>query len=218
MGSISLSGESVNQGFFELEMIVMQDLSAMQDLPETYLGSLYGAGLFIHFFLIFLAISLVVGIAAHLLNAIGLSAMAKHRNIPGASLAWIPILGIVYMTGAVADHQVLEDKGTDPKLRYWLTGAMLVLLVIWVVLILKMLSLEFVGNGSAPEPAFLVTLGLFLIIGLPFTCAWHIAHFRLFKACQRENRVLFLILSIVLGISPVLVFALRHYVHGQRIA
>ena len=147
MGSIFLSGESLNQDFFELEMIVMQDLSAMQDLPETYLGSLYGAGLFIHFFLIFLAISLVVGIAAHLLTAIGLSAMAKHRNIPGASLAWIPILGIVYMTGAVADHQA----GKDPKLRYWLTGAMLVLLVLWVVLILKMLSLEFVGNGSAPS-------------------------------------------------------------------
>ena len=185
----------------------------MQDLPEPYLSSLYGAGLFIHFFLIFLGISLAVGTIAHLLNAIGLSAMAKHRNIPGAALSWIPILGIVYMTGAVADHQA----GKDPKLRYWLTGAMLVLLVIWVVLILKMLSLEFVGNGSAPEHAFLVTLGLFLIIGLPFTCAWHIAHFRIFKACQRENRVVFLLLSIVLGISPVLVFALRHYVNGQRI-
>ena len=51
IGTISLSGEWANQDFLELEMIIMQDL------PETYLDFLFCAGLFIHLFLIFLAIS-----------------------------------------------------------------------------------------------------------------------------------------------------------------
>ena len=189
----------------------------MEDLLEIYLKIVLQGGLFIHVLLIYIGIFLAVGLAAHILNAIGLSAMAKHRGLPRAALAWFPLLGVSYMTGAIADLQRQEETENDPKLRYWLSAAMLVLLVLGAVLMVKIFNLEIGVQGNAPEPAFLVILGLFLVFGVPFTLAWHFANFRLFKACQPDNSVLFMILSIFLGIGPVLVFALRHYVHGQRV-
>ena len=174
------------------------------------------------FILIFLAIYLVfvlgVGVTVHVFYSLGLVAIARHRNISRANLAWLPFIGTAYITGAIADVQVKSESGKDHKLKYWLLWMSLALLILMIVLPIQMFSL---GNGypdNASDPFFLVIMFLILIIGLPFTFCWYLAHYKLFKACQPNNSSLFLVLSIFFGIAPFLIFAVRHYMDGQRVA
>lgn len=170
--------------------------------------------------LIFLAIYVVfilgAGTVVHVLNAIGLVALARKRNIPGANLAWIPFFGIAYITGAVADDQTLKETGNDKRLRIWLLWMIVMLFVLTGFLLVQMLMPGTTYSELNTTPFYLVTLFLTLIIGMPFTVFWYIAHYRLFKSCQPNNATLFTVLSILFSIAPFLVFAVRHYVDGQE--
>lgn len=170
--------------------------------------------------LIFLAIYLVVllgaGTVVHVLNAIGLAAIARKRDIPGANLAWVPFFGIAYITGAIADDQTRKETGNDRRLRIWLLWMIVMLFVLTGFLFVTMLMPGMSYSELNSAPFFILTLFLTLIIGMPFTVFWYIAHYKLYKSCQPNNATLFTVLSILFSIAPFLVFAVRHYVDGQE--
>jgi len=173
-------------------------------------------------FLIFLAIYVLVilgiGLIIYIFNALGLVAIAKHRNIAMANLAWVPFWGTAYVTGAIADEQSIHETGRDPRLKVWLLAMSVALTVLSIILNVELIRTGLFSMNDVPDMGFMVILMLTVLIGLPFTVMWYAAHYRLFKSCQPMNATLFLILSIVFGLSPFLVFAVRHYVDGQRIS
>ena len=171
--------------------------------------------------LIFLAAYLLIvgaiGLLTYILNSIGLMTIARHRDIQLAGLAWVPFIGQVYITGAVADAHDQRHKGTDGKLRYWLLGLSLFLMALTPTLTVMMMALDGGYPDNSTRLAFLIPLILTSLAGLPFTIIWYIAHYKLYKSCQPANSVLFLVLSILFSLSPFFVFAIRHYEDGQRI-
>ena len=160
----------------------------------------------------------VIGTVYYVFNSLGLYVIAKNRNIRRAALAWLPVFGTAYVTGAIADHQNLTAKGTRSNLRRWLVILLLVLCVLNAIQAFLMFRLEMFNPYMDFDPSYLVAVLLMLVVGLPFTVLWYVAHFRLFKSCQPANGALFLILSILFGIAPFLVFAVRNHVDGQRVS
>lgn len=174
--------------------------------------------IFIATLVIYLLFVFGIGLIIYIFNAIGLVSIAKHQGISGALLAWVPFLGTAYVTGAIADEQTIREKGRDPRMKFWLLAMSLALTILTLILNVEMFRVGLSNLNDTPDMGFMVILMLTVLIGLPFTVMWYAAHFRLFKSCQPMNATLFLILSIVFGLSPFLVFAVRHYVDGQRIS
>ena len=170
------------------------------------------------FLAIYVLVILGIGLIVYIFNALGLVAIAKHRNIAMSNLAWIPFFGTAYVTGAIADEQSIHETGRDPRLKVWLLAMSLALTFLTAILYGEMFRIGLSRMNDVPSMVFIVIMILTLLIGLPFTVLWYVAHYRLYKACQPNNSSLFLILSIVFGLSPFLVFAVRHYIDGQRIA
>ncbi len=168
------------------------------------------------FLAVYFLIILGIGLVVHVLNAIGLVAIARHRGISSANLAWVPFFGIAYVTGAIADDQTSKEIGFDRRLRVWLLWMSLLLTVLTGVLIAQMFPIGSGYTASIIDPLFAITLLLTLIIGMPFTFFWYVAHHKLYKSCQPNNSTLFTVLSVLFGIAPFLVFAVRHYVDGQN--
>ena len=165
----------------------------------------------------FLVLLLGIYLLIHIFYSLGLVAIARHRQIPRAALAWIPFIGTAYMTGAIADDQDRRVRNSDYGLRYWLLGTSVILLILTVVLLALLFR---TGTGYADnteDPVYLMFTFITLIVGLPFTALWYLAHFKLYKACQPNNSVAFLLLSIFVGLAPFLVFAVRHYADGERV-
>lgn len=169
------------------------------------------------FLAVYFLIIFIVGVVVYVFNALGLVAIAKHRNIPNAALAWLPVFGTAYVTGAISDYQTQQEKGTDQKLRFWLVILLIVLCILNVVMMVQMFQMDYSNPYSANDPVFIAVLLLMLAIGLPFTVFWYSAHYKLFKSCQPNNSTLFLVLSILFGLAPFLIFAVRHYVDGYKV-
>jgi len=166
--------------------------------------------------LIYVLLALLVGLATHILHAIGLVTIARHRSLERAGLAWLPIVGISYVTGLIADHEDRQTVGVDRSLRKWLLGLSTFLLILQPIFFSLLFSADHFGKNP-PSPTAVIVILLMVLSGLPFTVLWFIAHNKLYKSCQPDNRILFLVLSIVFSVTPFLVFAIRHHVNGERI-
>ena len=165
---------------------------------------------------IYFLIVIGAGTVVHILNSIGLVAIARKRNIPGATLAWIPFFGTAYVTGAIADDHSSKETGIDRRLRIWLLWMSVMLFVLTTALIVQMFPMDRGYSNMNSDPFYLLTLLLTLVIGMPFTVFWYVAHNKLYKSCQPQNATLFTVLSVFFGIAPFLVFAVRHYVDGRE--
>ena len=175
----------------------------------------YGIMIFI---LVYLVVILGAGLAVHIFNAIGLVAIARNRGIAQANLAWVPMIGTAYITGAIADIQTQRERGSDRNLKAWLLGLSLAMLILTVALVVVSVMMGLGSQGNDVSAGFVAVLILFWLIGMLFSVLWYVAHYKLFKACQPANSTVFTVLSIVFSIGPFLVFAVRHYVDGYRVS
>ena len=140
-----------------------------------------------------LAIVAIVLIVFYVLESIGLYHIAQCRGIDNAFLAWIPI-GRMYLLGSIADQiEMHEGKNT----RYSL-----------ILLIFGCVSF-FMGVFTGLFDFPVILSWALMIVSAVFT---YISYYQILKVHAPQRATLFLVLSIILGLGPVFVFAVRNRV------
>jgi len=155
-----------------------------------------------------------VGLVTHVFHALGLVTIARRRGIQRPNLAWLPVIGVSYIMGYIADDYDIVTQGNDRHLRSWLLGLSTFLVALEPVLIVMMFTSR-VFEQDSPPLGFMVVLLLMLVAGIPFTVLHYVALFKLFRSCQPSNSVAFLALAIFLSITPFLIFIVRHRDEGM---
>lgn len=154
------------------------------------------------------------GLITHIFHALGLATIARRRGIQRPNLAWLPVIGVSYIMGYIADDYDIVTQGIDRHLRSWLFGLSSILVALEPVLIVLMFTGRIYEQASPPLE-FIVVLLLILAAGLPFTVLHYVALFKLYRSCQPSNSVAFLALSIFLSITPFLVYVVRNRDEGM---
>ena len=184
-------------------------------------------------------VSGVIGIALYVMMSWGMYSISKRRGISKPWLSWIP-LGNSWMLGAISDHYQLVANGKQKSKRKILLGLPIAMYLVYGVMMAAYVVLMFssVGAGSqpsgvGPEAAtasasmllpllmllvMIVLLVVILVIAVVYSVFTYIALFDLFRSCNPDTGVLFLILSIVLGMNGLFVFLDRKKDLGMPVA
>ncbi len=142
---------------------------------------------------VILAIWLIVSLVFYVLESIGLYHIAQCRGIDNAFLAWIPI-GRMYLLGNVADQiEMHEGKNTKYSLILLICGCV------------TFFSGVLTGLFELP---WLLVWGL----SIATTVFTYISYYQIFKVHAPQKATVFLVLSILLGLGPIFVFAVRNRV------
>lgn len=143
-------------------------------------------GLFAVLGILFLFIFLIA-IALYVLGSLGLYQMAKNRGLENPWLAWIPIGSQYLMCKMVEPFAVGETKVDNFAKVYLIAYAAC-----------------FVGS-MIPIVSIFAGIGLFVL-----SIVMYIVFYKLYMQYAPQNAVLFLVLSIVLAASPIILFILRN--------
>lgn len=183
---------------------IMEGIAGIVGVLVVFLGLLY---------LLMLAIS----VTSYVLQSLGLYTVAKRRGIRNPWLSWVPI-GCLWIMGSLSDQYCYVSKGKVRNRRKVLLGLSLGL--IGAEIVLMVIAFGILLSGVAGEAAG-VTVGALLGLMLLLYCAilvtcivmvvfTYIALYDVFRSCDPDSAVLFLVLSIVFGVlMPLFLFVCR---------
>jgi len=186
----------------------------------------YGELDLLEFFLAYLAIlGLVwlISIAAYVLQSLSLYTIAKRRCIKKPWLAWIPV-GNLWILGSISDQYRYVAQGQIKSKR----KALLILEILATVLgiVCSVLAGAFIAQVITYDDTMFAVdhklememfgtlmgvIGVGLLGGgikIASTVIQYMADYDLYRSCEPKNAVLYLVLSIIIGITrPVFMIA-----------
>lgn len=179
-------------------------------------------GILLIFYLVILAFASIWGIISYIFTSLGMYTMANRRGIHNAWLAWIPI-GDAWIAGSISDQyqQVAKNKTTHRR------RTLMILIIVTFVgsLISGIASVaQIVMMGFGDPEAGMVTgalgsgLGGLITGGLSiaYSVVYYFCLYDLYSSAKPENAVLYLVLSILLGVvTPFLIFSCRNHDQGM---
>lgn len=174
----------------------------------------------------------VLGLALYVLNALGLYAIAQRRGIGSPWLAWIPF-GNAWILGSIADGYQRAVKKKTTARRKVLLGLEIATAVAGIIMVIALVGmavdlvmewgLSFDANMNAMDSeAFAMAilqfagkalgLGLLLsVISIVNAVFSYMSYFDLFRSCNPDNAVLYLVLSILFSfLGSIFVFLSRN--------
>ncbi len=191
----------------------------MQYMPYHYSTS--ELDLLMNAFWIGIAIGLVIGglilLTFHIFAAIGISTLAKRRGYHRPWLAWIPFAQD-YLLGGIADN-IQFRKGKTSYLRQILLGLSIFYMLAYIASAIQAFQwlldvMPAVLQGQVPvygNSFAMVGISMFInLLSLGYTVVKSLAFYRVFQEYAGKNALLFLILSILFGIGPFFLFAIRN--------
>lgn len=156
--------------------------------------------------LVILAIVLVFALVSYVLQSVAMYTIAKRRGIKNPGLAWVPVANY-WVLGCISDQYKYVTRGKVQNRRKVMLG----LQIAAVVLSIVGTSVEaFVPNASS-----IFTLANYgvSIVSLVF---WYMALYDLYCSCNPDNGVLYLVLSIIIGVTqPFFMLACRNKDKGM---
>lgn len=129
----------------------------------------------------FFFVLLIILIVGYVLMALGLMGMANKKNLENTWMAWVPVANM------------------------WLLGQLIE-------------TIDF-GENKIPNASIILVVGSFIsfvpvvgtILSLAFLVVLYASYYKLYKMFAPGKEVLYLVLSIVVGISmPVILFIIRN--------
>ena len=173
----------------------------------------------------------LLGIAGYVLSAIGLYTIAKRRGIAHAWLAWIPVAW-VWVLGSISDQfryvtkaQVRNKRTTLLVLNLVYLAAMAVVIVMMVVNVVDLVTMgmatvvneeELMSGVLTMLFQFLGFCGILMVLAIVMAVFTYIALYDLFVSVNPSCAVLFLVLSIFLGVTyPFFIFFNRNKDDGM---
>lgn len=183
--------------------------------PDTLAVTIYYAVLFI---------CNGAGLALYVLRSVGLFSIAKRRQIRHAWFAWVPIVD-QYLLGCVSDQYRYVVRGQNKTKR----RSLLALSIICGLGTVAMSVLAFFASGSLLSMArdmgelalmkatmkYALIIGIvllvFLILALVQCIVRLVALYDLYRSCDPENAVIYLVLNILSGMTvPFFIFFNRN--------
>lgn len=170
------------------------------------------------FFLVFYLLMLAFGVACYVLQSLGFYTIAKRRGIRNPWLSWLPV-GNMWILGSISDQYQYVAKGRVRNKRKALLGLMLAmylaLTLIWGGAFVSILSEAMAMDASevllgATLGGVLIAYLVLLVISVTAIVFEYMALYDLYVSCEPSNGVLYLVLSIFVGVVlPFFVFACR---------
>lgn len=172
-------------------------------------------------------VSVALGVAIYIFQALGLYTIAQRRGIKHAWMAWLPLLNM-WILGSIADQYRYVARGQIRNRRKVLMGlhisvlalglvfsAVAIVMIIRLLLdasqIMQMTPQQVMEMSVVPlvvAAVFMVVTWILRVIALVFQ---YICYNDLYASCCPNNQVLFLVLSILFNITlPFFVFACRN--------
>ena len=168
---------------------------------------------FLGIFLMIFAVVMAVALVFWIFRSIGLHQIAKRRGIRHAWMAWIPI-GSQWVLGSVSDQyqHLIQGKITSRrKILLVLNVASLVIgLGSGILTVLQAIAAQTEVGVVAWSFAGMLTPLLTWGIGIATLVFNHICSYDLYRSCNPDNAVVFLVLGIILPVTePFFYFACR---------
>lgn len=172
--------------------------------------------------------SLLLGIAAYVLNALALYTISRRRGLNKPWLAWIPVVNC-WLLGSLSDQYRYVVKGENRSKRKWLLilnilmfalTAAIVVMIIVVAAATIMGNYHFRARMTADVTGLVIgILGLCLPmagIAIAYKVIRFMALYDLYRSLDPENSVLYLVLSILFSIpEPFFLFFNRNKDNGM---
>lgn len=185
-------------------------------------------GAFLIIWVILMLVLVAYSITVYVMGSLGLYQIAKRRGIHNPWLAWLPV-GNAWILGSVSDHYQYIARGKERSYRkvlMWLEVGLYCLSV--VMSVISMASSFSTVLGAAMESEAVAMSGAMGVLGatmvlslvvsgvsIVYSVFSFICYYDVFRSCKPQNAVLFLVLGILLGITPFLVFACRKADEGM---
>lgn len=162
---------------------------------------------------VIMAFALLVGIAIYVMRSISLYSIANRRGLNHAWLAWLPI-GNQWILGSVSDQYRYVVKGEIHSKRKVLLALSIVnSLVAWIIIgiaVVMMFNLfgsldviDYMSDAEvasmilAPTVAIMLFSFVLVVVGIVLMVFQYMALYDLFRSCDPNTSVVFLVLSIV---------------------
>lgn len=181
-------------------------------------------GFFLTFILLFYLLLLAFSVVSYILTALGMYTIAKRRGIHHAWLAWIPV-GSNWLLGSISDQYQYVAKGRVRNRRKVLLGLSLGMFAVIALMLVGfvMMLISEISGADASEMMFGGAIALILlcyfamfVLAIILLVFEYIALYDLFASCEPDNSVLYLVLSILVGVVlPFFVFACRNKDKGM---
>ena len=174
--------------------------------------------------------SMLLSIASYVLSAMALYTLATRRGLNKAWLAWVPVVRC-WILGSLSDQYRYVVKGENKSKRKILLTLNIVLCCLCVVMIVvagaMVVNIVTLAMRGADEMAVLSAVmgpamgavGLCLPImgvSIAYAVVYYMSLYDVYKSMDPGNCVLFLVLSIIFGITePFFLFFNRHKDQGM---
>ena len=174
--------------------------------------------------------SFAISIATYVLTALALYTIAKRRGINKPWLAWIPVVD-VWLLGSISDQYRYVVKGENKSKRKALLTLNIIMAAMGVVMVIALIAMVVKAIGgvvySVSEEEMLEQimgpvlsiLGLcvpLIGVSIAYTIIYYMALYDVYTSCEPSNNVLFLVLSILIGVTqPFFLFFSRNKDKGM---
>lgn len=174
--------------------------------------------------------SLLFSIATYVLSSLAIYTIAQRRGLNKPWLAWIPVVNC-WLLGSLSDQYRYVVKGENKSKRKWL---LILNLIQWacavaMIAVVVVFVVNIVGDAmyGMPEQQMVEeALGMVLSImgvalpmiavAIAYAIIRYMALYDVYKSLDPANCVLFLVLSILFGITePFFLFFNRHKDQGM---
>lgn len=164
-----------------------------------------------------------LSIALYVLRSIGTYTIAKRRGLKRAWFAWVPVADH-YLLGCISDQYRYVVKGQNKNKRKWLLALDIVFAAVLIVTIVSFVGIVVnfaMGymNENRMMARLLGMLSLYLPllgVGIAMSVLRYMALYDLYTSCDPGNKVLYLLLSIFVGITePFFIFFSRNKDEGM---
>lgn len=190
---------------------------------EEFLNQSLGYGLFANLW------SSLLGIAAYVLTSLALYTIAKRRGIKNPWLSWIPVVKC-WIVGSLSDQYRYVVKGEVKNKRKLLLTLHIINAVVGVVIAVAAIVMAVGAIRTAMGPYDEDLLGTMIgsLVGVLALCLpligvsiaikviHYMAMYDIYTSCTPQNNVIFLVLSIIFGITePFFLFFTRNKDDGM---
>ena len=163
------------------------------------------------FYLIYYLIMMAISVGTYVMSSLSLYTIAKRRGIKNPWLAWIPV-GNIWIMGCISDQYRYVVKGQVKNKRKWMLGLSIAMWAVYVVFFVAFGALMFAIIDDTHATEAFGVLG-FLGMGATFvalmgicialTVLQYMALYDLYRSCDPNNAVLYLVLGIFVSICQI---------------
>lgn len=176
------------------------------------------AGFLLVFVLVFYLLMIGFSILSYVLNSLGMYTIAKRRGIHHAWLSWLPI-GNMWVMGSISDQYQYIAKDRVRNRRKVLLGLTIGIYASMIPMFASLFAAVFsevagYGTGDtlfgATAAIALLTYFVMIVLAIILLVFEYIALYDLFTSCDPGNAVMYLVLTIFVGVVlPFFMFACR---------